>query len=72
MSECIYDDYMGYYNEDGTPIEYEKKSLKMELTKEEIEYLKFLFEKYEFDIKTDIIHCEVGAETLMQKLQKIK
>ncbi len=71
MSECIYDDYMGYYNEDGTPRKY-KKIERFELTKEEIEYLKFLFEKYEFEIKTDIIHCEVGAETLMQKLQKIK
>jgi hypothetical protein len=42
----------------------------MELTQEEINYLKKLFEKYEFEIDTDIRHCEVGAETLKEKLDK--
>ena len=40
----------------------------MQLNDNEIEYLKILFEKFEDDIRNDIIHCETGAESLAMKI----
>jgi len=40
----------------------------MKLNQKEINYLKNLFLEYEFEIETDICHCEEGAESLREKL----
>lgn len=40
----------------------------MKLNQKEINYLKNLFLDYEFEIETDISHCEDGAESLKEKL----
>ena len=40
----------------------------MNFTFNEIVYLKILFQRYEEDIENDILHCELGAEDLKQKL----
>ena len=40
----------------------------MKLNQKEINYLKNLFLEYEFEIETDISHCEDGAESLKKKL----
>lgn len=40
----------------------------MKLNQKEINYLKNLFLEYEFEIETDIYHCEDGAESLKKKL----
>jgi len=47
MSECIYDDIMGYYNEDGTPIDIDKtEEEKNVFTINEMKVLKEVLEFY--------------------------
>lgn len=40
----------------------------MQLTTDEIEYLRFLYTKFEFEIENDIAHCEPGSESLFNKV----
>jgi len=42
--------------------------MKLELSEEEVNYLKIVFLNNEFEIKNDMIHCELGSNELVESL----
>jgi len=65
MSECIYDDFMGRYNDDGTPINIDKNNI---FTINEMKVLKEVLEFYNsVDGGFRLIDCK-SYESILKKL----